>query len=132
MKLPFTNRSSGFNEPPIGSSAIDGKDLLSLVIELSKDTWRLKRSISRHGKGDADLYDELSANIQRLIDNLGASQVEVYDMDGQSHHPGDRCQIAHVQEGEGDLFVSETLIPGVKILGNVVSTPTVILSHREG
>lgn len=111
---------------------VEVKYLFDVVIEVAKEIWRLKGAIVRNNETGVILNDELVASVSRMSDRLESAGIEVVDLTGQDHHEGSKYNINHIEEGEGDLFVADTLIPAVRIAGQQVSPATVILGHRGG
>jgi len=69
--------------------------------------------------------------MSKLDDSLVFGKLEIVDPIGQTHDTGSRYNVSHIEDGSGELFVSETLIPAVKLAGQQIAPATVILSHRE-
>ena len=132
LRHPLGDPSNRIGDDSSSSPLIEVKYLYEVVIEVARGIWRLQRTIARDSGTDANLNDEIGASLSRISDTLASAQIEVVELTGQDHHAGSRYNIAHVEDGEGELFVSETLIPAVRVAGQQVSPATVILGHRKG
>lgn len=114
------------------SPRMEVERLIEAVIGVARETWRMQRAIARSSGMDATLNDELGASLSRISASLASAQIEVVETTGQNHYAGSRYNISHIEEGEGDLVVAETLIPAVRVAGQQVSPATVILGHQGG
>ena len=132
MRNPLGNSRHPIGDDSSSSPLIEVKYLYEVVIEVAREIWRLQRTMARDSGTDANLNDEIGASLSRISDTLASAKIEVVELTGQDHHAGSRYNITDIEDGEGDLFVSETLIPAVRVAGQQVSPATVILGHREG
>ena len=132
LRHPLGDPRNPIGDDSSSTPLIEVKYLYEVVIEVAREIWRLQRTMARDSGTDANLNDEIGASLSRISDTLATAQIEVVELTGQDHHAGSRYNITHIEDGEGDLFVSETLIPAVRVAGQQVSPATVILGHREG
>ena len=130
MKLPAGDLNEPRIDVPTSSIQVKGSELLAIAVEVAKEIWRLQQAVDRNKSSALNLSEEVGASLSRLRDALASAEIEVVDPTGQDHHAGSRYQITHITDGEGDLFISETLIPAVRIAGQQISPATVILGHR--
>lgn len=126
-----------FQQPlnPAASGSDDSRPAVgtadrSLIVSLARDIWRLRGAIDRaksHGKAPEEA---VAAVLDRLQEDLDAGGVVLVDPTAQAHDPGARYEVAYVEaNGEGPLYVSETLSPGVRVRGKLVAVATVVLAH---
>ena len=132
LSHPLADPRNQIGDDSSTNPRIEVKLLIEVVIEIARETWRLQRTMARNSGMDVTLNDELGASLSRISDSLASAHIEVVESTGQNHDAGSRYKVSHVEEGEGDLFVSETLIPAVRVAGQQVSPATVILGHRGG
>ena len=130
MKLPAEDPNRPRIENISPAIQAKGQELLAITIEVAKEIWRLRQAVDRNQSSNPTLADEVDASLSRLSDALASAEIEVVDLTGQDHHAGSRYQITHIMDGDGDLYVSETLVPAIKIAGQQYSHATVILGHR--
>ena len=121
-----TPQDRGDNSP-----GIESDDYPKLLIELIRDFWKLKASIYADEDFANNLPDNIKANIDRFSEDLDIAQVEVFEPTGNIHKPGIKYNISHIVEGEGQLKVVETLIPGVRINNKLEAAATVILGYKK-
>ena len=130
--------SSGFRDPGRSiryeqSSDVlaQEKALISLVVELAREIWSLEQAVERADLSNMPFNNELIAGVTKLSDSLEFGHIEVADLTGQIHDAGFKYNVAHIEDGNGELFVLETLIPAVRISGQQVAPATVILGRQE-
>lgn len=132
LRNPLGDPRNSAGDESTSYPRIEVKSLLEVVIEVARETWRLQRALAHNSEMATALNGELGASLSRISDSLSSAHIEVVESTGQNHDAGSRYNISHIEEGEGDLFVAETLIPAVRVSGQQVSPATVILGHRGG
>lgn len=120
------------DQPPVARQAApkaQGHDQASkLIVTLAQDIWRLKEAVRRSRERGETVGEAVAAVIERLVEDLEVGGVEFIDPVGQKHDPGVICEVAERPAGgEGELYISETLVPGVRLAGKLLAIPTVIL-----
>jgi hypothetical protein len=97
---------------------------------LCTELWRIKRRETAQGGGSKNL-----ASLERCFEALAALGIEVVDWTAMRFDDGLQCVVLATEgageDGEGELVVEETVLPGVRIQGVMVRPPEVILGRRR-
>jgi hypothetical protein len=115
----------------IGNVKEGRDDLITVIAELAQDIWRLRSTASRLRHSGEPYPEALAAIVERLSEDLSISGIELIDPTGQPYDKNSTFEIAFVAGGRGDLFISETISPGVRIGGKLVAKPKVVLQAKE-
>lgn len=106
----------------------DNKMGTDLLASLAQDIWRLQAAVQRSSDAGQIVAESVSTIVDRLRDDLDAGGVQIIAPKGQEHDSGAGYEVAYIEpDGEGKLFVSETLSPGVKVGDRMLAMPTVVL-----
>ncbi len=113
------------------STFLEPDQSMRVIIDLARDFWRLKNSLKDFTNSNGDLPRIVETHLERINEDLAIAQIEVFEVTGQAHIPGNKYNISHVEDGDGQFIVTETRVPGVRVKGRLVSPPTVVLGHGE-
>ncbi|HEY4684824.1 MAG TPA: hypothetical protein VII57_02140 [Dehalococcoidia bacterium] len=113
------------------ASAHNSDRLAAIIAELARDIWRLHSTVARLSQSGEAMPEALAALVERLQEDLTISGIELIEPTGQPYDKNSTFEIAFVAGGQGDLFISETITPGVRIGGKLVAKPKVALAARE-
>lgn len=104
-------------------------DLFLLVTDLATDIWRLGALIQRN---DGEASASTRSLVERLWEHLTIHGVELIDPTGNDYDQNFNYEVLHIFHGEGDLFISETLSPGIRINNRLAARPKVYLAAKGG
>jgi len=111
--------------------ALDQEELISFLIEITRDVWRLESSLARSMDQQA-VSPELGASIERLKQDLQSFGLEANDPVGQAYDPAMRVEVAQLEpDGIGDLFVKRTVLAGVSLRGMRLQAASVIVGRKQ-
>ena len=100
------------------------------IVSLARDLWRLRKVIDLAKHQGTPMSEALSDIADRLWDDLEVARIGFVDPQGQIHDPGARYEVAFIEgEGDGSLYVAETLLPGIQVAGKLIAIPTVVLNR---
>ena len=131
MSSQFNRSRIQIKHVPPSGAPFESAALIELLVELTREIQKLKEAMDRSDSTGSPMSEELKACMSKLDDSLVFGKLEIVDPTGQTHDTGSRYNVSHIEEGTGELFVSESLIPAVKLAGQQIAPATVILSHRE-
>lgn len=112
-------------------SGPDGLISSEFAIQIAREVWRLKSLVERNQEHAEFPIEALKVIVSRMEDALTLNSIEIHDPVRTKYDPGLRYEIADKEGDPNDeLFVKLTLVPGVKIGGQVLALPTVVLSSE--
>jgi hypothetical protein len=104
-------------------------NLVPLVVDLATDIWRLESLVRRN---DAEVSASARSLVERLREHLAVHGVELIDPTGSDYDQNSNYEVVYVSSGEGDLFISETLSPGIRLNKRLIARPKVYLAAKGG
>lgn len=110
---------------------LDHEELISFLIEITRDVWRLESSLTRSMERQA-VSPEIEASIERLKQDIQSFGLEANDPVGQAYDPAMRVEVAQLEpDGIGDLLVKRTVLAGVSLRGLRLQAASVIVGRRQ-
>jgi hypothetical protein len=120
--------SNASNATPV---SLDQEELISFLIEITRDVWRLESCLTRTMERQA-VSPELEASIERLKQDIHSFGLEAYDPVGQAYDPAMRVEVAQLEpDGIGDLLVKRTVLAGVSLRGMRIQAASVIVGRKQ-
>ena len=94
------------------------------MIAIARDVWRASRMVE--AMEESSDRANLRVIVTRLLDTLSTEGVESFDPTGQAYDPGLRYEIGFVERaGVESPQIISTVVPGVRISGELVAMPTI-------
>ena len=118
--------------PPAGAATLAEGQLVSFLVQITREVWRLGSAIERSRIRGEPASDEIEAAWERLQEELQALGLQANDPVGQKYEPGQRVEIAHLEPGgSGDLLIKRTVLPGVTLNGTMLKPASVVVGRKD-